>query len=100
MEFGKSNDSPSLPSRLNSIELLKKNFFYLKRISLDENYKPPWNPKATEEAIEILECSDVGANNKIYFIIEQLSEDIRLHILLEGWKGERINRKNQVLPII
>ena len=67
------DEIPSLPSHLNSIALLRNLVFYLKRISSGENHKPLGNPNATEEAIEILECSNYGTNSKIAFIMEQLT---------------------------
>ena len=67
------DEIPSLPSHLNSIAFLGNLVFYLKRISSGENHKPLGNPNATEEAIEILECSNYGTNSKMSFIIEQLT---------------------------
>ena len=68
------DEIPSLPSQLNSIELLKKILVFLKDMSLNEN--PPCSPSAIEEAIEILQKSDKCIDNKMSFIIEQLSLSI------------------------
>ena len=60
------DEIPSLPNHLNSIAFLRNLVFYLKRISSGENHKPLGNPNATEEAIEILECSNYGTQQNIF----------------------------------
>ena len=54
-----------------SIELLKKIFTVLKTMSSNENPLPSHDTIA--EAIKILEQSDCCTDNKISFIVEQLS---------------------------
>ena len=66
-----TDDIPSLPPQLMSIEVLKKILTFLKTMSSNEN--PPPSPDAIVEAIETLEQSDCCTDNKISFIIEQLS---------------------------